>query len=69
MWVKYEVAPPPLIQDNYACLQELQQPYGCSQGTYGWGPWLLFYLVMKANYFYFSFVFKNIHNELRINLI
>jgi hypothetical protein len=41
-WVKSDVAPLQFNQDNYACLQESQQPYGYSQGGYGrgngWGP-------------------------------
>ena len=37
-WVKSDVAPLQFNQDNYACLQESQQPYGYSQGGLGWGP-------------------------------
>jgi hypothetical protein len=36
-WVKSDVAPLQFNQDNYACLQESQQPYGYSQGSLGWG--------------------------------
>ena len=36
-WVKSDTAPLQFNQDNYACLQESQQPYGYSQGSYGWG--------------------------------
>jgi hypothetical protein len=38
VWVKGDTAPLKFNQDNYACLQESQQPYGYSQGGYGWGP-------------------------------
>ena len=38
IWVKSDVAPLQFNQDNYACLQESQQPYGYAQGAYGWGP-------------------------------
>jgi hypothetical protein len=37
IWVKGDVTPLQFNQDNYACLQESQQPYGYSQGGYGWG--------------------------------
>ena len=37
IWVKSDVAPLQFYQDNYACLQEAQQPYGYNQGSYGWG--------------------------------
>jgi hypothetical protein len=37
LWVKSDVTPLQLNQDNYTCLQESQQPYGYSQGGYGWG--------------------------------
>jgi hypothetical protein len=41
IWVKGDVTPLQFNQDNYACLQESQQPYGYSQGGYGWGNgWL-----------------------------
>lgn len=35
-WVKSDAAPLQLNQDNYACLQESQQPYGYNQGGFGW---------------------------------
>lgn len=38
VWVKNDTAPLQFNQDNYACLQESQQPFGWSQGGYGWGP-------------------------------
>jgi len=37
IWVKSDVAPLQFNQDNYACLQESQQPFGYGQGGYGWG--------------------------------
>jgi hypothetical protein len=37
VWVKNDTAPLQFNQDNYACLQESQQPYGYAQGGYGWG--------------------------------
>ncbi|WP_353202988.1 hypothetical protein [Polynucleobacter sp.] len=37
IWVKSDMAPLQFNQDNYACLQESQQPYGYNQGAYGWG--------------------------------
>lgn len=37
IWVKSNVTPLQTNQDNYACLQESQQPFGWSQGGYGWG--------------------------------
>jgi hypothetical protein len=36
IWVKSDVAPMQFNQDNYACLQESQQPFGYNQGAYGW---------------------------------
>jgi len=36
-WVKSDTAPLQFNQDNYACLQESQQPFGWGQGGYGWG--------------------------------
>jgi len=36
-WIKSDVAPLQFNQDNYVCLQESQQPFGYSQGGYGWG--------------------------------
>lgn len=38
VWVKSDTAPLQFNQDNYACLQESQQPYGYAQVGYGWGP-------------------------------
>ena len=38
LWVKGDVTPLQFNQDNYACLQESQQPFGFNQGGYGWGP-------------------------------
>jgi len=35
-WVKRDVTPLQFNQDNYACLQESQQPFGYNQGSYGW---------------------------------
>ena len=41
-WVKANVTTLQYNQDNYACLQGSQQPYGYGQSgfgwTYGWGP-------------------------------
>jgi hypothetical protein len=37
IWIKSDVAPLQFNQDNYACLQESQQPFGYGQGGYGWG--------------------------------
>ena len=37
VWIKSGIAPLQFNQDNYACLQESQQPYGYAQGGYGWG--------------------------------
>lgn len=41
-WVKPGVTTLQFNQDNYACLQESQQPYGYGQSgfawPYGWGP-------------------------------
>lgn len=36
-WMKNGVTPLQFDQDNYACLQESQQPFGY-QGGPGWGP-------------------------------
>ena len=36
-WIKSDTAPLQFNQDNYACLQESQQPFGWGQGGYGWG--------------------------------
>ena len=38
IWVKSDVTALQFNQDNYACLQESQQPFGFGQGGYGWGP-------------------------------
>jgi hypothetical protein len=38
VWVRSDATPLQFNQDNYACLQESQQPYGFSQGGFGWGP-------------------------------
>lgn len=38
LWVNDDVTPLQFNQDNYACLQESQQPFGFNQGGYGWGP-------------------------------
>lgn len=37
VWVKSGITPLQFNQDNYACLQESQQPFGYSPGGYGWG--------------------------------
>ena len=37
-WIKTGITQLQFNQDNYACLQEAQQPFGYSQGGYGWGP-------------------------------
>lgn len=37
-WIKTGITQLQFNQDNYACLQEAQQPFGYSQGSYGWGP-------------------------------
>lgn len=37
VWVKSGTTPLQFNQDNYACLQESQQPFGYSPGGYGWG--------------------------------
>ncbi|CAM3801959.1 hypothetical protein [Polynucleobacter arcticus] len=37
IWVKSGTTPLQFNQDNYACLQESQQPFGYGQGGYGWG--------------------------------
>jgi hypothetical protein len=36
IWIKGDVTPLQFNQDNYACLQESQQPFGYNQGSYGW---------------------------------
>ena len=38
IWFKSDVTPLQFNQDNYACLQESQQPFGFGPGVYGWGP-------------------------------
>ena len=41
-WFKPDITTLQFNQDNYACLQESQQPYGYGQSgfgwAYGWGP-------------------------------
>mgnify|MGYP006279079807 FL=1 len=36
VWVKPDVTTLQFNQDNYACLQESQQPFGYAQGGFGW---------------------------------
>jgi hypothetical protein len=38
LWLKDNSSQLQVDQDNYACLQESQQPYGYSDGGFGWGP-------------------------------
>ena len=38
LWLKDNSTQLQVDQDNYACLQQSQQPYGYSDGGFGWGP-------------------------------
>ena len=38
LWLKDNSTQLQVDQDNYACLQQSQQPYGYSDGGLGWGP-------------------------------
>ena len=38
LWLKDNSSQIEVDQDNYACLQQAQQPYGYSDGGFGWGP-------------------------------
>lgn len=38
LWLKDDASQLQVDQDKYACLQQAQQPYGYSDGGFGWGP-------------------------------
>ena len=38
LWLKDNSSQLQVDQDKYVCLQQSQQPYGYSDGGFGWGP-------------------------------